>query len=79
VNKTHIAGSGVGAGFIALGINIFFPHANLTPDQMAFLVGVLPSAAMGSIAALEVVFPKTKAVFEAAASGAASVSVPAAK
>lgn len=65
VNKTHIASTGVGAGFLALGINLFFPNLHLTPDQMAYLVGVLPSVAMGLLAGAEVVWPKLVPVVSA--------------
>ena len=64
VNKTHLAGTGVAAGFFALGVNLFFPHWHLTPDQMGFLTGVLPTAAMAVLIAVETVFPKVGATVQ---------------
>ena len=65
MNKLHVTSAGVGASFLALGINLFFPKLNLTPDQMAFIVGVVPGVVMAAVKVLEVVFPKTSAVFGA--------------
>jgi len=81
VNKTHLAGTGVAAGFFALGLNLFFPHWHLTPDQMAFLTGVLPTAAMAVLIAVEVVFPKIGVAVEKveAAEAAGGVLPPVAK
>ncbi len=66
VNKTHVASTGVSSGFLALGINLFFPRLHLSPDQMAYIVGLLPAMAMGFVAAIETAWPHSAPVISAA-------------
>lgn len=70
MNKTHVSVAGAGAGFLAIGISLFFPKLGLNADQMAFIVGALPATAMGALAGLEVVFPKLVPVVNAVEAGA---------
>jgi hypothetical protein len=76
MNKVHVTSAGVGASFLALGLNLFFPKLNLSADQMAFIVGVVPGVVMTAIKVIEVVFPKSKAVIDAVTADAPSADAP---